>query len=56
MALRLDPGNHRLHLVLARRGRCTARLPHARALADLLPYHAAPRRALAACGEKPEPR
>ena len=49
-AVRYDPGNHRLHLILAMRGSCAARLPHARAAVRLLPYHAYPRRALAACG------
>jgi O-antigen ligase len=50
LAVRFDPGSHRLHLLLARRGPCNARLPHARAAAVLMPYHASPRQALAACG------
>jgi len=49
-AVRWDPGNHRLHLTLATRGTCPARLPHARAAVRLLPFHAWPRRALRACG------
>lgn len=49
-AVRFYPGDHRLRLILARRGRCTARLPHARAAAELMPWHDAPRRALRACG------
>ncbi|HEX9166243.1 MAG TPA: hypothetical protein VF862_10050, partial [Gemmatimonadales bacterium] len=49
-AVQWDPGNHRLHLTLATRGSCTARLPHARAAVRLLPYHAWPRRALRVCG------
>jgi hypothetical protein len=50
-ALRYDPGNHRLHLLLSRRGRCSQRIPHARAARELLPEHLAPRQALRACGE-----
>jgi O-antigen ligase len=50
LAVRIDPGNHRLRLLLARRGRCTFREPHARAAAGLLPHHSAPRAALSACG------
>jgi hypothetical protein len=50
LAVRIDPGNHRLRLLLARRGRCTFREPHARAAARLLPHHSAPRAALSACG------
>ena len=49
-ALRFDPGNHRLHLILARRGACRTRVPHARAAAALMPYHSAPAAALRACG------
>jgi O-antigen ligase len=49
-ALRFDPGNYRLQLLLARNGPCRSRLPHARAAARLLPNHPAPRRALSACG------
>lgn len=49
-ALRYDPGNHRLHLVLSRRGPCSSRVPHARAARALLPEHPAPREALRACG------
>jgi O-antigen ligase len=49
-ALRYDPGNYRLRLLLAGRGSCRQRLEHARVAARLLPYHAAPRSALRACG------
>jgi hypothetical protein len=55
-ALRLDPGNHRLHLRLARSGPCSARIPHARAAARLMPYHPAPPRALRACGASTRPQ
>jgi len=41
-ASRRDPGNHRLHLRLAARGRCADRLPHAEAARRLLPFHAYP--------------
>lgn len=51
-ALRLDPGNYRLHLLLAERGPCAQRVPHARAAARLLPWHPAPREALRACGAR----
>lgn len=54
-ALRLDPGNHRLHLRLARSGPCSVRIPHARAAAHLMPYHPAPQRALRACGVRTRP-
>src|SRR5690606_25346080 len=46
-----DPGSHRLRLLLARRGGCSARVPHARAALALMPYHDAPKLALRACGE-----
>ncbi|HET9985402.1 MAG TPA: O-antigen ligase family protein [Longimicrobiales bacterium] len=49
-ALRFDPGDYRLHLMMMRRGSCSRRVPHARAAASLMPYHAAPRQALAECG------
>ena len=49
-AVRYDPGNHRLHLMLAMRGSCSQRLPHARKAVRLLPYHPFPQRALEACG------
>jgi len=49
-AIRFYPGDHRIRLHLAVRGRCAERLPHARAAAALMPYHESPRRALAACG------
>lgn len=52
-AARFDPGSHRLRLLLARRGGCSVRLPHARAAYRLMPYHDAPERALIACGERP---
>ncbi|MGD8276377.1 MAG: O-antigen ligase family protein [Gemmatimonadota bacterium] len=51
-ALRFDPGNYRLHLLLAERGPCAQRVPHARAAARLLPWHPAPREALRACGAR----
>ncbi len=53
-ALRFDPGNHRLHLLLARRGACSTRVPHARAAAGLMPFHSAPVEALRACGQRPD--
>ncbi|MCI0434212.1 MAG: O-antigen ligase family protein [Gemmatimonadetes bacterium] len=49
-ALRYDPGNHRLHLLLARRGTCRQRAPHALAAAALMPYHPSTAAALRACG------
>jgi hypothetical protein len=49
-ALRYDPGNHRLHLLLSGRGACRLRVPHARAARNLLPEHPAPLQALRACG------
>jgi hypothetical protein len=49
-ALRYDPGNYRLHLLLARRGSCATRVRHARAAAALMPYHPFPRQAASACG------
>lgn len=49
-ALRYDPGDYRLHLILMRRGSCARRIPHARAAVKLMPYHPAPRKALAECG------
>jgi hypothetical protein len=54
LAARFDPGSHRLRLLLARRGSCANRLPHARAAVRLMPHHDAPERALRACGETPE--
>ncbi len=51
-ALRFDPGNYRLHLLLAERGPCAQRVPHARAAARLLPWHPAPGEALRACGAR----
>ena len=51
-ALRIDPGNYRLHLMLAGRGPCAQRIPHARAAARLLPWHPAPREALRSCGAR----
>ena len=50
-AARIDPTSYRLHLDLARRGNCTARIPHARAAARLLPWHETPREALRRCGQ-----
>lgn len=52
-AVIFEPGSYRLHMALSRSGNCRARLPHARAANRLLPFHDAPRRALAACGERP---
>ncbi len=49
-ALAYDPGDYRLNLIMMNRGSCRTRLPYARATADLLPYHPAPRRALRECG------
>jgi O-antigen ligase len=49
-ALAYDPGDYRLNLIMMARGSCSRRLPYARAAADLLPYHPAPRRALRECG------
>jgi O-antigen ligase len=54
LAARFDPGGHRLRLLLARRGPCSQRLPYARAAERLMPHHAAPARALRACGEEPK--
>lgn len=48
-AVQYDPGNHRLHLLLAMRGNCTQRMPHARAAAELLPYHHYPRQMIRRC-------
>ena len=45
-AMRWDPGNHRLHLLLAMRG---AGCSHNRAAARLLPFHEWPRRLAARC-------
>ena len=45
-AIRWDPGNHRLHLLLAMRG---AGCGHARAAARLLPFHQYPKRLVARC-------
>lgn len=53
LAARLDPGGHRTHLRLAHMGPCSARVPYARAAAELMPHHAAPREALRACGAGP---
>jgi O-antigen ligase len=49
-----DPGSHRLRLLLARRGPCSDRLPHAHAAERLMPHHDAPARALRACGAAPD--
>ena len=49
-ALTYDPGDYRLNLLMMNRGSCASRVRYARAAADLLPYHAAPRNALRACG------
>lgn len=53
-ASRLDPGDYRLHMLLARkpggRGACAAVREHAADANELFPYHEAPRRALRACG------
>ena len=45
-AMKWDPGNHRLHLLLAMRG---GGCPHARTAARLLPYHEWPRRLVSRC-------
>jgi O-antigen ligase len=52
-AVRYDPGNHRLRLLLGMRGRCAQRVPHLRVARRLLPYHEWPRRLLRSCGEAP---
>ena len=52
LAARLDPGGHRVLLLLARTGRCPSRIEHARAAAALLPFHDAPQRALRTCGQR----
>lgn len=49
-AVRLDPGNHRLQLLLATQGSCAERRDHARAAVRLLPYHPSARRAAERCG------
>jgi O-antigen ligase len=49
-AIRFYPGDHRLRLRLMQRGPCSVRVRHARVAVELMPYHPAPRRALAACG------
>lgn len=54
LAARLDPGGHRVRLLLARRGPCRVRIPHARAAASLMPHHDSPERALRACGVTPD--
>jgi O-antigen ligase len=51
-ALTWDPGDYRLNLLMLERGSCRARIRYARAAAALLPYHAAPRRALRECGAR----
>jgi O-antigen ligase len=50
LAARLDPGGHRVRLMLSRRGNCRERVRWAREAAALMPYHEAPKRALRACG------
>lgn len=52
-ALTYDPGDYRLDLLMLARGSCASRIRYARAAADLLPYHAAPRRTLRECGARP---
>lgn len=53
-ASRLDPGDYRLHMLLAhkpgREGACAAVREHATDASELFPYHEAPKRALRACG------
>ncbi len=53
-ASRLDPGDYRLHMLLARKpgreGACAAVREHATDAHDLFPYHDAPSRALRVCG------
>jgi hypothetical protein len=55
-AARLDPGNYRIHMLLAyewrNRGRCNRARPHAEAARMLYPNHPAPQKLLAACGTK----
>lgn len=53
-ASRLDPGEYRLHMLLARKpgreGACAAVREHATDARELFPYHDAPKRALRVCG------
>jgi O-antigen ligase len=53
-ASRLDPGEYRLHMLLARKpgreGACAAVREHATDARELFPYHEAPKRALRVCG------
>jgi O-antigen ligase len=51
-AVRLDPGSYRLHLMIAQRTGCARGRSHAAAAARLFPYLPAPKRRLAACGER----
>jgi hypothetical protein len=52
LAARLDPGGHRVRLLLSRRGNCRERVRDAREADGLMPYHDAPKRALRACGAR----
>lgn len=53
-ASRIDPGEYRLHMLLARKpgrsGACAAVREHATDARELFPYHEAPKRALRVCG------
>ena len=53
-ASRFDPGDYRLHMLLARKpgreGACAAVREHATDARELFPYHEAPKRALRVCG------
>ena len=48
-AIRFDPGNYRLHLLLAARTGCPAALSHALAAKRALPFHPVPARLLRRC-------
>jgi O-antigen ligase len=50
-AVRFDPGNYRLHLMIAQRTGCARGRPHAAAAARLYPWLPAPKRRLALCGK-----
>jgi len=55
-ALRLDPGEYRLHIALAEvwlnQRRCDPAMPHIRAAVRLFPFTPAPRQMLAACARR----
>jgi O-antigen ligase len=53
-AARIDPGNYRIHVLLANaelaKGRCATAVPHAKAAQELFPNYPTPRHLLRACG------